>query len=55
MANRALGANRKNHRNQLKQNKDRKKYNLNMRNWYVKQANLRKEHLANPKPIEDET
>lgn len=54
MANRAKRANSINKNNQRKNNKIRKKYNKDMRDWYVKIAKKRKEHLQNPQPIPDD-
>lgn len=42
MARRAFHANRKNHRNQLKANKARAKYNLKKRNKLVEDARKKK-------------
>lgn len=54
MANRAKIANIINNHKQKRANKDRKQYNKDMRNWYVKIARKRKEMLANPIPIPDD-
>lgn len=54
MANRAKCANIANNHKQKRANKDRKQYNKDMRDWYVKIARKRKEMLANPEPIPDD-
>lgn len=54
MANRAKIANIINNHKQKRENKDRKQYNKDMRDWYVKIARKRKEMLANPQPVPDE-
>lgn len=54
MANRAKCANIANNHKQKRENKDRKQFNKDMRDWYVKIARKRKEMLANPVPISDD-
>ena len=54
MANRAKIANIINNHKQKRENKDRKQYNKDMRDWYVKIARKRKAMTENPEPIPDE-
>ena len=54
MANRAKIANIINNHKQKRNNKDRKQYNKDMRDWYVKIARKRKAMIENPEPIPDE-
>lgn len=54
MANRAKIANIINNHKQKKNNKDRKQYNKDMRDWYVKIAKKRKAMIENPESIPDE-